>query len=74
VQQYRELGVCCSFGDWQPDVNAVAVAFQAGRGGRLMAINCGGPAFLLGRDFLLEEVRPRLIALGARLERGARGE
>ena len=72
LAQHRELGVCCSFGDWQRDVNAIAIAFHAGRDGRLMAINCGGPAFLLDKDFLLSEVRPRLIALGARLERGAR--
>jgi hypothetical protein len=26
-----------------------------------MAINCGGPSFTLGADFLLAEVRPRLI-------------
>ncbi|AKJ30549.1 IclR family transcriptional regulator [Caldimonas brevitalea] len=69
IAQYRELGVCCSFGDWQKDVNAIAVAFRPDGGRSLMAINCGGPAFNLSRDFLLEEVRPRLVALGARLER-----
>lgn len=74
LAQHRELGVCGSFGEWQRDVNAIAIAFHAGRGGRLMAINCGGPAFVLSKEFLLEEVRPRLIGLGARLERSARGE
>ncbi|WKB54261.1 IclR family transcriptional regulator [Eleftheria terrae] len=71
VQQYRELGVCCSFGDWQPEVNAIAVAFRPAGQRKLMAINCGGPAFHLSRDDLLGQVRPRLVALGAQLERAA---
>lgn len=71
IQQYREFGVCCSFGDWQKDVNAIAVAFRPEGARSLMAINCGGPAFHLSPQFLLDEVRPRLVALGARLERPA---
>lgn len=68
VQQYREFGVCASFGDWQKDVNAIAIAFRPAGSRSLMAINCGGPAFALSPDFLMNEVRPRLMALGARLE------
>lgn len=71
MQQYRELGVCCSFGEWQKDVNAIAIAFRPEGGRTLMAINCGGPAFHLSPQYLLDEVRPRLVALGARLERVA---
>ncbi len=62
------LGVACSFGDWQPDVNAIAVGFDPGGGMPLMAINCGGPAFQLAPEFLLGEVRPRLLDLVRRLE------
>jgi DNA-binding IclR family transcriptional regulator len=64
----RKLGVACSFGDWQPDVNAIAVGFDPGGGMPLMAMNCGGPAFQLSPDFLLDEVRPKLLAMVARLE------
>ena len=71
IRQHRELGVCCSFGDWQKDVNAIAVAFRPEGARSLMAVNCGGPAFHLSPQFLLDEVRPRLVALGARLERPA---
>ncbi|HVC02922.1 MAG TPA: IclR family transcriptional regulator [Steroidobacteraceae bacterium] len=60
---YRSLGVACSFGDWQPDVNAIAVGFHAGDGLAPMAISCGGPAFHLSRKFLLDEVRPKLLAM-----------
>jgi hypothetical protein len=33
-----------------------------------MAINCGGAAFSLSKEFLLGEVRPRLIELVRQLE------
>jgi DNA-binding IclR family transcriptional regulator len=33
-----------------------------------MAISCGGPAARLSPQFLLSEVRPRLIAMVARIE------
>lgn len=66
--QYGELGCCCSFGDWQKDVNAIAVALQPGGGLPPMAINCGGPAFKLSPEYLLSEVRPRLIELVQRVE------
>ena len=68
LEEYRTLGVTCSFGDWQPDVNGIARAVHPGNGLPLMAINVGGPSFHLSREFLVEEVRPRLIDLVARLE------
>jgi hypothetical protein len=33
-----------------------------------MAVNCGGPAFTLKREFLLQVARPKLIALVRQLE------
>lgn len=68
MNDYNTLGVTCSFGDWQKDVNAIARAFQPGGGLPPMAVNCGGPSFNLPKDFLLNEVRPRLIDMVARLE------
>ena len=68
IEQYRRVGCCCSFGDWQKDVNAIAVAFQPGGGLAPMAINCGGPAIHLSPDFLLNDVRPQLMDVVARLE------
>ena len=72
LQQYRELGCACSFGDWQPDVNAIAVGIDPGHGMPRMAINCGGPAFQLSPQFLLEQARPRLLAMVRRLQQSAR--
>jgi DNA-binding IclR family transcriptional regulator len=68
LRDIRELGVCCSFGEWQKDVNAIAVPVRPGGGLPPMAINCGAPAYMVSRDFLLEKVRPRLIALANELE------
>jgi DNA-binding IclR family transcriptional regulator len=68
LQQYQRYGCCGSFGDWQKDVNAIAVAFRIGADLPVMSINCGGPAFQLSPEFLLGEVRPRLIDIVKHLE------
>lgn len=68
VEDYRTLGVACSFGDWQKDVNGIARAFSPGEGLPPMVINCGGPSFTLSSKFLLEEVRPRLIEATTKIE------
>ena len=68
LQDYRTLGVTCSFGDWLKEVNGIARAFDPGNGLPMMAINVGGPSFSLLPEFLLQEVRPRLIEMIGRLE------
>lgn len=68
ADQYRKTGCCSSFGDWQPDVNGIAIGFRPGGGLPAMALNCGGPSFSLPGDFLLGEVRPRLASVVRRLE------
>lgn len=67
---YRERGVCGSFGEWQPDVNGIAVGFRPGNGLPPMSINCGAPAFKVSADYLMNDVRPRLIELVRRIEEG----
>jgi DNA-binding IclR family transcriptional regulator len=68
VAHYRRLGCCSSFGEWQSDVNGIAVGFHPGGGLPPMVINCGGAAFSLPPAFLLDQVRPRLITLVRNLE------
>lgn len=68
LDDYSALGVTTSFGDWQKDVNGIARAFQPGGELPIMAINVGGPSFKLSKEFLLEEVRPRLIDVVTQLE------
>jgi DNA-binding IclR family transcriptional regulator len=67
---YQEAGVCSSFGEWQPDVNGIAVGFRPGNGLPPMAINCGAPAFKVSQEYLLNDVRPRLVELVRRIEEG----
>jgi len=62
------LGVCCSFGEWQKDINAIAIPVRPGNNLPPMAISCGGPAYSVTPEFLLDEVRPRLVALVGTLE------
>jgi DNA-binding IclR family transcriptional regulator len=68
VADYAELGCCTSFGDWQPDINGIAVHFRQGESLPPMALNCGGLASTLTPKFLLKEVRPRLIRIARDLE------
>ena len=68
MKEYRDTGCVSSFGEWQADVHAIAVPLRPGGGLPPMALNCGGPAFSLSREFLLGEVRPKLIELVRKLE------
>jgi DNA-binding IclR family transcriptional regulator len=68
LKDIRDLSVCASFGDWQSDVNAIAVPVRPGGGLPPMAINCGAPAYIASQQFLLEKVRPQLLALVRELE------
>jgi DNA-binding IclR family transcriptional regulator len=68
LEEQDRLGCCTSFGDWQDDVNAIAIAFRPQSGRQLMAINCGGPRYKLSKEYLLEEVRPLMLALQDRLQ------
>jgi DNA-binding IclR family transcriptional regulator len=44
------------------------VPVRPGGGLPPMAISCGAPAYMVSKEFLLERVRPRLIALANELE------
>lgn len=68
IDDYRNLGVTCSFGDWNKDVNGISCAFNPGNGLPLMAINVGGSSYNLLPDYLLNEVRPRLIEMVRQIE------
>lgn len=61
VSDYQSLGITTSFGDWQKDVNAIAVGFQLSKAQPIMVITCGAPSFTASEDFLLNDVRPRLL-------------
>lgn len=72
LDEYRSRGFVLSAGDWQPDVHAVGVPLNAPDGSGPLALNCGGPSFMLGRE-RLEEIGPRLVALARAIEAAALG-
>lgn len=61
LEQYQSLGIASSFGDWNKEVNGIARAFDPGNGLPIMAVNVGGPTYNLSPEFLINEVRPRLL-------------
>ncbi|MEM8840284.1 MAG: IclR family transcriptional regulator [Pseudomonadota bacterium] len=58
-----ERGFCTSFGDWLPDVNAVAAPVRSLDGGDVYSINAGGPSFLVSDTLLCDEIGPRLAEI-----------
>jgi DNA-binding IclR family transcriptional regulator len=77
IEQAREdiasKGFCTSFGQWRSDVNAVGVPLVPRDGAPVMAFNCGGPAFMLDKERMEQEVGPRLVDLVRRIT-STRGE
>ena len=68
TRDYAQYGCTTSFGEWHKYVNGIAAGFYPIGGNQLMSINCGGPSSSVSQEFLLDEVRPRLIEIAARLE------
>jgi len=61
-KDYQDYGCCFSIGEWQKDVNSVAVPLLHEQHG-LLVFNCGGPSFVLSREKLEEDIAPRLILM-----------
>jgi DNA-binding IclR family transcriptional regulator len=59
LRDYAGRGFCLSMGDWHPEIVGVGVAF-ADPDDTMMAFNCGGPAYILSRKKLINEIGPRL--------------
>lgn len=68
VKDIDRRGFTISFAEWQADVFAVGVPMRLHDGSGLMAINCGGPSFLVNPRRLVEEIGPRLVDLARRVE------
>ncbi|HLS80149.1 MAG TPA: IclR family transcriptional regulator [Steroidobacter sp.] len=72
IASYAALGACSSFGEWRPDVNGVAVGLRPA-GSPTMSITCGAPAARASPQYMLDEVRPRLLEFVRRIELGMYG-
>jgi len=58
-------GFCASFGEFEPDIHAVAVPIQGVS--PLMAVNCSGPAYRLKPEEWAREIAPKVLALARSL-------
>ena len=63
-------GYTTSFGEWHPDINAIAVAIQDPTGMRF-AINCGGPAYVFTAERLTNHIAPALLRTAKRISERA---
>jgi len=68
VEEVRTRGFCLNVGEWQADVNSVGVPFPPLQpGDPTLAVNCGGPAYLLSRERLENDLGPRLVEMVQRI-------
>lgn len=58
-QQYETHGYCLSLGEWQKEINSVAVPLLSAQHG-LYVFNCGSPSYILSSEKLIEDIGPRL--------------
>ena len=74
--ELRETGCCFAIGEWQSDINAVAVPFASLTGEGVFVMSCGGPASLLSEAELRGRVAQSLAdaveGLAGGAERGRR--
>lgn len=70
VADLDRQGFTLSLGEWHKDVNAVGVPVVLPDRSAIFALNLGGPAFLLTRDRLVEDLGPRLVRLAETLSMG----
>lgn len=73
IASAQRQGVALSIGEWHPNINAAGVAVRT-PSGEVLAINCGGPAFLMPERRLRDIVVPRLLDTAAELARAVGGE
>jgi DNA-binding IclR family transcriptional regulator len=64
LQEIRAQGYCANFGDWHPQINAVAVPFLSKQpDAAVLAVNCGGPSYVLTAERLRKTIAPRLVEI-----------
>lgn len=72
--QVKEYGFCLNLGEWQPDVNTVAVPFRTGNpDDPPLAFNCGGASYLLPKERLVGDLGPRLVEMARKIQFAYRG-
>lgn len=70
LAEYDRYGFCSSFGEWHPEIHALGFSLHGPRG-ELYGVSVGGPAYLLPRERMLEQVAPKLLQVQRAIEREA---
>lgn len=60
LEEFGDKGFCSSLGEWDKTINAVGVPLQL-QDGRVLALNCGGPNYLLSAEDALTSLGPQLV-------------
>ena len=68
LDEYAETGCCSSLGDWVRQVHGLAVPLALGPGVPLMALSIAGVADLYPAEKMMNEIRPKLLALARAIE------
>jgi len=68
LSDYQHFGFVLSEGDWENQINAVAVPLILEGGSEIMAINCGGASLRLTHKVLVEKLGPRLKLLATTIQ------
>jgi len=68
VREVEARGFCMSAGEWHKDINGVAAPIRSRVGGRVYAVNLGGPAYLVPEKLLQEELGAQVAELAVRIE------
>ncbi|MGO4306828.1 IclR family transcriptional regulator [Cupriavidus sp. RAF12] len=66
--EIAELGCVTSFGDWNKEINGIAVPLKLGSTLPPIVINAAAPARTISAEKFLSVVRPRLITAAQRIE------
>jgi DNA-binding IclR family transcriptional regulator len=72
IDEAQRLGYCLSLGEFHHEINSVSVP-MVGPGDEVMALNCGGAAFMFTEQRLREEFAPRLQAIAQHIARDIGG-
>jgi DNA-binding IclR family transcriptional regulator len=72
LQEYAETGCCSSMGDWVRQVHGLAVPLALGPGMPLMVLSIAGVADMYPADKMMNEIRPKLLAMARAIEAQAR--
>jgi DNA-binding IclR family transcriptional regulator len=68
LNEYAETGCCTSMGDWVRQVHGVAAPLALGPGVPLMVVSIAGVADLYPAEKMMNEIRPKLLALARAIE------